>query len=132
MGHIVDYIIVDGPGKPTAPIPDYSGLHPILIESVEGAEGGFDNYHNEYTVKLGQELVITGPLPVPDKKFRVPCTMRDTGRTIAAVADVVGGQMTITVTLPDLGYWETTAEMLNASLPEPAFFLADPLRFVVI
>ena len=58
--------------------------------------------------------------------------MRDTGRTIAAVADVVGGQMTITVTLPELGYWEATADMLNASLPEPAFSLADPLRFVVI
>ena len=25
------------------------------------------------TVKLGRELVITGPLPVPDQKFRVPC-----------------------------------------------------------
>ena len=97
-----------------------------------GDEEGFDNSHNEYTVKLGRELVITGPLPVPDQKFRVPCTMRDTGRTISAVADVVGGQMTITVTLPELGYWETTAEMLNASLPEPAFSLADPLRFVVI
>ena len=84
------------------------------------------------TVKLGRELVISGPLPVPDQKFRVPCSMRDTGRTIAAVADVVGGQMTITVTLPELGYWETTAEMLNAGLPQPTFSLADPIRFVVI
>ena len=107
-------------------------LIPVVITDVQGDEDGFDNSHNEYTVKLGRELVITGPLPVPDQKFRVPCTMRDTGRTIAAVADVVGGQMTITVTLPELGYWETTAEMLNAGLPQPTFSLADPIRFVVI
>ena len=105
---------------------------PVIIDSVRGDEEGFDNSHNEYTVKLGRELVITGPLPVPDQKFRVPCSMRDTVRTIAAVADVVGGKMTITVTLPELGYWETTAEMLNAGLPQPAFSLADPIRFVVI
>lgn len=128
----MDYIIIDGPGKPAASITDYSDLTPIFIENVEGAEVGFDNAHNEYTVKLGRELVISGPLPVPDQKFLVPCTMRDTGRTIAAVADVVGGQMTITVTLPELGYWETAAEMLNAGLPQPTFSLADPLRFVVI
>ena len=54
------------------------------------------------------------------------------GTSGAAVADVVGGQMTITVTLPELGYWETTAEMLNAGLPQPTFSLADPIRFVVI
>ena len=84
------------------------------------------------TVKLGRELVITGPLPVPDQKFRVPCTMRDTGRTIAAVADVVGGQMTITVTLPELGYWETTEAMLNDGLPQPVFSLANAIHFVVI
>lgn len=124
--------IIDGPGKPEAQTPTYNGLIPIVIDSVSGDEIGFDNANNEYTVKLGRDLVISGPLPVPDQKFRVPCSMRDTGRTIAAVADVVGGQMTITVTLPELGYWETTAEMLNASLPEPAFSLADPLRFVVI
>ncbi len=124
--------IIDGPGKTEASTPTYSGLIPIVIDGVSGDEVGFDNAHNEYTVKQGRELVITGPLPVPDQKFRMPCSMRDTGRTIAAVADVVGGQMTITVTLPELGYWETTAEMLNASLPEPAFSLADPLRFVVI
>lgn len=112
--------------------PDFFQLVPVVIDSVEGDEDGFDNSHNEYTVKLGQELVITGPLPVPDQKFWVPCTMRDTGRTIAAVADVVGGQMTITVTLPELGYWETTAEMLNAGLSQPTVSLAEPIRFVVI
>ena len=112
-----------------APVPQ---LIPIVITDVQGDEDGFDNSHNEYTVKLGHELVISGTLDVPDQKFRVPCTMHDTGRTVAAVADVVGGQMTITATLPELGYWETTAEMLNASLPEPAFSLANPLRFVVI
>ncbi|HHQ4740062.1 TPA: hypothetical protein ACSP22_004361 [Aeromonas veronii] len=124
--------IIDGPGKPEASTPTYSGLIPIVIDGVSGDEVGFDNAHNEYTVKLGRELVITGPLPVPDQKFRVPCSMRDTGRTIAAVADVVGGQMTITVTLPELGYWETTAEMLNAGLPQPTFSLTEPIRFVVI
>ncbi|HAU4895861.1 TPA: hypothetical protein F3L08_20395 [Aeromonas hydrophila] len=128
----MSFFIIDGPGKTEASTPTYSGLIPIVIDGVSGDEVGFDNAHNEYTVKQGRELVITGPLPVPDQKFRMPCSMRDTGRTIAAVADVVGGQMTITVTLPELGYWETTAEMLNASLPEPAFSLADPLRFVVI
>lgn len=112
-----------------APVPQ---LIPVVITDVQGDEDGFDNSHNEYTVKLGRELVITGPLPVPDQKFRVPCTMRDTGRTIAAVADVVGGQMTITVTLPELGYWDTTAEMLNAGLPQPTFSLTEPIRFVVI
>ncbi len=111
------------------PVPQ---LIPVVITDVQGDEDGFDNSHNEYTVKLGRELVITGPLPVPDQKFRVPCSMRDTGRTIAAVADVVGGQMTITVTLPELGYWETTAEMLNAGLPQPTFSLTEPIRFVVI
>lgn len=124
--------IINGPGKPEAPTPTYNGLIPIVIDSVSGDEIGFDNANNEYTVKLGRDLVISGPLPVPDQKFRVPCTMRDTGRIIAAVADVVGGQMTITVTLPELGYWETTAEMLNAGLPQPTFSLADPIRFVVI
>lgn len=128
----MSFFIIDGPGKTETSTPTYSGLIPIVIDGVSGDEVGFDNAHNEYTVKQGRELVITGPLPVPDQKFRMPCSMRDTGRTIAAVADVVGGQMTITVTLPELGYWETTAEMLNASLPEPAFSLADPLRFVVI
>ncbi|HDT6079413.1 TPA: hypothetical protein QHC28_004104 [Aeromonas veronii bv. veronii] len=107
-------------------------LIPVVITDVQGDEDGFDNSHNEFTVKLGRELVITGPLPVPDQKFRVPCSMRDTGRTIAAVSDVVGGQMTITVTLPELGYWETTAEMLNAGLPQPTFSLNEPIRFVVI
>lgn len=112
--------------------PSVLPMIPVIIDSVRGDEEGFDNSHNEYTVKLGRELVITGPLPVPDQRFRVPCSMRDTGRTIAAVADVVGGQMTITVTLPELGYWETTAEMLNAGLPQPTFSLADPISFVVI
>ena len=107
-------------------------LIPVVITDVQGDEDGFDNSQNEFTVKLGRELVITGPLPVPDQKFRVPCTMRDTGRTIAAVADVVGGQMTITVTLPDLGYWETTEAMLNAGLPQPVFSLAHAIHFVVI
>lgn len=107
-------------------------LIPVVITDVQGDEEGFDNSHHEFTVKQDCELVITGPLPVPDQKFRVPCSMRDTGRTIAAVADVAGGQMTITVTLPELGYWETTAEMLNAGLPQQLFSLADPIRFVVI
>lgn len=117
---------------PDDPTPLPPQLIPVVITDVQGDEDGFDNSPNEYTVKLGRELVITGPLPVPDQKFRVPCSMRDTVRTIAAVADVVGGQMTITVTLPELGYWETTAEMLNAGLPQPTFSLADPIRFVVI
>ncbi|MGL6237841.1 hypothetical protein [Aeromonas dhakensis] len=118
------------PPDDQTPIPPQ--LIPVIITDVQGDEDGFDSYHNQFTVKLGRELVITGPLPVPDQKFRVPCTMRDTGRTIAAVADVVGGQMTITVTLPELGYWETTAEMLNAGLPQPTFSLSGPIRFVVI
>lgn len=125
-------IIVDGPGKEIDSHRSYIELTPIVITDVQGDEGDFDNSYGEYTVKLGRELVISGTLDVPDQKFRVPCTMHDTGRTVAAVADVVGGQMTVTVTLPELGYWETTAEMLNASLPEPAFSLANPLRFVVI
>ncbi|KTA82163.1 hypothetical protein [Aeromonas salmonicida] len=125
-------IIVDGPGKEIDSHRSYIDLTPIVITDVQGDEGDFDNSYGEYTVKLGRELVISGTLDVPDQKFRVPCTMHDTGRTVAAVADVVGGQMTVTVTLPELGYWETTAEMLNASLPEPAFSLANPLRFVVI
>lgn len=107
-------------------------LTPIVIESVTGNESGFDNAQHEYTVRQGNQLILTGPLAIADQKMMVPCSMRDTGRTIAAVADVVGGQMTITVTLPELGYWETTAEMLNAGLPQPTFSLADPLRFVVI
>lgn len=125
-------IIVDGPGKEIDSHRSYIELTPIVITDVQGDEGDFDNSYGEYTVRLGRELVISGTLDVPDQKFRVPCTMHDTGRTVAAVADVVGGQMTVTVTLPELGYWETTAEMLNASLPEPAFSLANPLRFVVI
>ncbi|MCX9105848.1 hypothetical protein [Aeromonas veronii] len=125
-------IIVDGPGKDIDSHRSYIGLTPIVITDVQGDEDGFDNTHNEYTVKLGRELLLSGPLDVPDQKFRVPCTMHDTGRTVAAVADVVGGQMTITVTLPELGYWETNAEMLNAGLPQPTFSLTEPIRFVVI
>ncbi|WP_279475224.1 hypothetical protein [Aeromonas veronii] len=118
--------------NPEIDIPPVPQLIPVVITDVQGDEDGFDNTHNEYTVKLGREMIITGPLPVPDQKFRVPCTMRDTGRTIAAVADVVGGQMTITVTLPELGCWETTAEMLNAAMAQPTFSLNEPIRFVVI
>ncbi len=109
-------------------------LTPIVIESVTGTESGFDNAKHEYTVRQGNQLIITvtGQLAIAEKKMMVPCTMLDTGRTIAAVADVVGGQMTITVTLPELGYWEITAEMLNAGLPQPTFSLTAPIRFVVI
>lgn len=117
---------------PDDPVPIPPQLIPVIITDVQGDEDGFGNSQNEFTVKLGSELVITGPLPVPDQKFRVPCTMRDTGRTIAAVADVAGGQMTITVTLPELGYWETTEAMLNDGLPQPVFSLANAIHFVVI
>ena len=107
-------------------------LTPIVIESVTGNESGFDNAQHEYTARLGSTLTLTGPLAVADKKMMVPCKMRDTGRTIVAVADVVDEQMTMTLTLPELGYWEITEAMLNEGLPEPHFALSPPLRFVVI
>ena len=114
------------------PAPNAPMLLPIIIESVTGDEEGFDNGPNEYTCRVSTAITITGPLAVPDQKFRVPCAMVDTGRTIVGVADVVSGVMTLTVTFPELGYWQTTQGMLNKGLPAPVFALPDPIKFVVI
>ncbi|WP_265432808.1 hypothetical protein [Aeromonas salmonicida] len=118
--------------NPDVPEPSTPLLIPVIISEVNGDEKGFDNAVNEYTVRLGSQLVISGPLPVPDQRFRVPCRLRDTGRTVAAVADVVAGQVTISVTLPELGYWETTEAMINDGLPQQTFSLPNPIVFVVI
>lgn len=83
-------------------------------------------------MRQGNQLILTGPLAIADQKMMVSCSMRDTGRTIAAVSDVVDEQMTMTLTLPELGYWEITEAMLNEGLPEPHFALSPPPRFVVI
>ena len=107
-------------------------LFPIVIENVTGDEVGFDNGPNEFTCLLGATVTFTGPLAIPDRKFRVPCAMTDTGRTIFGVADVAAGVMTITVTFPELGKWQLTEAMVNDGLPQPLFALSDPITCVVI
>ena len=114
------------------PSPEALVLFPIVIENVTGDEVGFDNGPNEYTCLLGATVTFTGPLAIPDRKFRVPCAMTDTGRTIFGVADVVAGVMTITVTFPELGKWQLTESMVNEGLPQPAFSLSNPITCVVI
>lgn len=112
--------------------PEPTPLIPISIATVTGDEDGFDNGANEWTCKLGATVTMIGPLAVPDQMFRVPCRMLDTGRTIAAVGEVVGGQLTITLTLPELGYWQTTEELINSGFQQAVFALPQPIRIVVI
>jgi hypothetical protein len=106
-------------------------LVPIVIESVTGDLDGFDDGHNEYTCRQNEQLILVGPLAVPDQFFRIPLVRTDTGREVPVVAEVKSQVMTITAVFPTAGYWECNSELINRAFEHPLFSM-DTLKFTVI
>lgn len=105
---------------------------PVVIDNVSGQIDGYVNNENEFTVpQSAVDVVATGQLLVPDRKFKVPFMRTDTGRVQLMPADVTNGQFTIPLKFETNGIWVINEELINSEFPTPVFSLSE-YRFSVI
>lgn len=107
-------------------------LVPVVIDSVSGQLDGYINNDNEYTVpQQSANVVATGKLAVPDRKFKVPFKRVDTGRVQLMPAEIVDGKFTIPLKFETNGIWVINQTLINSEYPEPLFSMAE-YKFSVI
>ncbi|CAH9055005.1 hypothetical protein PSECIP111951_01153 [Pseudoalteromonas holothuriae] len=104
----------------------------VTIDKIEGTISGYENTDNEFTVpQQSNDVVATGQLAIPDRKFKVPFKRIDTGRIQLMPAQVVDGQFSMPLKFETNGIWVVNQELFNTDFSEAAFTLNE-YRFSVL
>ncbi|MEL0655750.1 hypothetical protein V6257_11955 [Pseudoalteromonas issachenkonii] len=101
-------------------------LIPVIIDNVAGQLKGYVNVENEYTVaQASDEVIATGKLAIPDRKFKVPFNRIDTGRVQLMPAEVVSGVFTLKLKFETNGTWIVNQELINSEYDNHIFELSE-------
>lgn len=103
----------------------------VVINDVIGALPDFDDDENEYTVQQGSPLTATANLAAADEKFVVPFMRTDNGRKHNAVAELVNGVVSISVTFPTTGEYVLNSDLLNSKRKHKIFSIRTQIFNVV-
>ncbi|NOU49505.1 hypothetical protein HG263_02945 [Pseudoalteromonas sp. JBTF-M23] len=111
---------------------DENALKCVVIDNVSGQLDGYVNHDNEFTVpQQSNDVIATGQLAIPDRKFKVPFKRIDTGRIQLMPAQVVNGQLTMPLKFETNGIWIVNQELFNTDFPDMPFEMGE-YRFSVI
>ncbi|MFW1722284.1 hypothetical protein ACEV7X_03670 [Vibrio parahaemolyticus] len=75
-------------------------------------------------------LVVKGKVSVPNQSFSMPL-LRDDGRLILFLAEVVNGEFTVQLNFPTSGQYIYTDDQANHDLPDPVFKV-EPIKIDVL
>jgi len=101
-------------------------LIPVIIDNVAGQLKGYVNAENEYTVaQASDDVIATGKLAIPDRKFKVPFKRIDTGRVQLMPAEVIDGVFTLKLKFETNGTWIVNQELINSEYDNHIFELSE-------